>query len=254
MARYTKAMIQSQLEVDKRITDGHLTAWCAKAYLELCKKVSDEAFPCTFGTIALKKRQMVLAFIESTEDATVLDGLVRALTEYAAFIETEPLVSASMHPLAILMPPPARWQSIEDYYHNSWRLLTAVRRRDPRPWPARIPAEPDSPGWCFCFGGVPFFINFKTPYHEHRRSRRMRLSYLWLVQARDGFDMIAGDTDRGRKARRLIREKLASYDGLPIYPELGHYGRPDNREWKQYFVPETNELITTACPFSDRER
>ncbi len=87
-----------------------------------------------------------------------------------------------------------------------------------------------------------------------RRSRRMRLSYLWLVQARDGFDMIAGDTDRGRKARRLIREKLASYDGLPIYPELGHYGRPDNREWKQYFVPETNELITTACPFSDSER
>jgi len=152
------------------------------------------------------------------------------------------------------MLPPARWQSLEDYYHNSWRLLTAVGRRDPRPWPARIPAAPDSPGWSFCFGGVPFFINFKTPYHERRRSRCMHLSYLWLVQAREGFDSIAGDTDRGRKARGLIRQKLASYDGLPIYPELGHYGHPDNREWKQYFVPETNECITTACPFSPGKR
>lgn len=77
----------------------------------------------------------------------------------------------------------------------------------------------------------------------------MQHSYLWLVQARDGFDIVAGDTVQGRNARRIIRQKLAAYDAIPMYPELGHYGDPANREWKQYFVPEANQPVTAVCPF-----
>jgi FPC/CPF motif-containing protein YcgG len=70
-----------------------------------------------------------------------------------------------------------------------------------------------------------------------------------LVQSRDGFDVVAGNTAMGRNARRIIREKLEAYDRVPIYPALGHYGAPENREWKQYFVPETNEPMSKRCPF-----
>ncbi len=80
----------------------------------------------------------------------------------------------------------------------------------------------------------------------------MQHSYTWLVQSREGFDRIAGDTPPGRQARRIIRQKLAAYDGMPIYSELRHYGHPSNREWKQYFVPEDDQQIEDRCPFGGK--
>ncbi len=242
-------LIRSQSDTDRRREAGELSEWAVRAYAELCDKVADEAFPCTFGTTALKQGEILFAFIEATEEPAVIDELVGALTEYAEFVASQSIVRASMQPLAILMLPPPAWGTVEAYYDNSWRLLAAVHERDPAPWPARVPADPDSPDWSFCFGGVPLFINFKTPRHRRRRSRRTAHCYLWLVQARDGFDVVAGDTVQGRHARHIIRDKLEAYDRVPTYPALGHYGAPENREWKQYFVPETNEPLGEECPF-----
>ena len=243
-------MIEPQAKVDTRVEAGQLKGWSVEAYRELLDKVADAAFPCTFGTLAVKKKQIHVAFIESTDRRVVTDRLIETLTEFAQFIKPLPLMEASMRPLAILLLPPPEWTTIEDYYHHSWRLVAEVMDCDPDPWPDWIPSDPESPDWSFCFGGVPFFINFKTPYHQRRLSRRSLHAYTWLVQARDGFDLIAGDTVRGRAARRVIREKLMLYDDVPAFPSLNHYGRPENLEWKQYFVPETNDPITNGCPLS----
>ena len=243
-------MIKPQSEVDVQVEMGQLKGWSVEAYGELLSKVADESFPCTFGTLAAKKKQIFVAFIESTNPGVVTNRLVETLTEFVQFIRPLSLVEASMRPLVILLSPPPTWRTIEDYYHHSWRLVAEVIRRDPDPWPDRVPSDPESPDWSFCFGGVPFFINFKTPYHQRRRSRRSLRAYTWLVQAREGFDLIAGDTVQGRAARRVIRKKLLSYDGMPIFPALNHYGRPENLEWKQYFVPEANDPITDRCPLS----
>ncbi len=246
----TTAPLLSQDEVDDQRKAGHLSPWGAQAYTAFCEKIADPAFPCTFGTIALKKRKICFVFIEESDPSARLEGLVEALTAYAAFITATPLVSAVMQPLAILMPPPSGWTTLDDYFYHSWRLLEAVHRRDPQPWPSRIPEEPEAQGWSFCFNGVPLFVNVKTPLHERRRSRKMPGCYLWLVQAREGFDLVAGNTPQGHAARHRIREKLAAYDDLPIYPALGFHNDPDNRDWKEYFIPETNAPITTVCPFT----
>jgi FPC/CPF motif-containing protein YcgG len=242
-------MIQTQAELEHRLVAGQLSDWGAAAYVELRDKIADPSFPCTFGAVALKKGDILFAFIESTDEAVVLDGLATALTAYARFVAGRPAVQASMKPLAVCMPPPPGWHTLEDYFQHSWRLLQAVHERDPRPWPERIARDPDDPRWSFCFEGVPFFVNFKTPCHQERHSRRTRHSYLWLVQARDGFDIVAGDTPQGHNARRIIREKLAAYDAVPIYPALAHYGSADNREWKQYFLPDDNSSLAPTCPF-----
>lgn len=249
LAAESRPMIQPQFEVEQLLADGQLNAWRAAAFVELRDKVADEAFPCTFGTAALRKGDLLFAFVEDVAEAEVVTGLVAALKEYADFVRRHSVVKASMMPLAIFMPVPSNWRTIEDYFHHSWRLLQAVHERDPQPWPERLARDPDDPRWSFCFAGVPFFVNFKTPLHRARRSRRTQHSYLWLVQARDGFDMVAGDTPQGRNARRIIREKLAVYDEAPVYPELAYYGDAANREWKQYFVPETNEPVAAKCPF-----
>lgn len=244
-----ESLIRSQATVDGLIAAGKLSAWARSAYTELCRKIADDAFPCTFGTVALEKGDILFAFIESSAASARRDELVSTFTEYARFVKGQTRVRASMCPLAIFIPPPDGWDTIEDYFDESWKLLAALHARDPEPWPHRIPSDPDTPGWSFCFAGVPLFLNFKTPLHCDRRSRRTRRSYLLLVQSRDGFDVVAGNTAKGRNARRIIREKLAAYDRVPIYPALGHYGTPENREWKQYFVPETNEPMSKRCPF-----
>jgi FPC/CPF motif-containing protein YcgG len=83
-------MIQTQAKLERRLVTGRLSDWCAAAYVELHDKIADPAFPCTFGTAALKKGDILFAFIESTDEAVVLDALVTALTAYARFVAGRP--------------------------------------------------------------------------------------------------------------------------------------------------------------------
>ena len=227
---------------------GAFPSWRAAAYAELKAKVLDDAFPCTFGTVAQRKGDVLFAFIEP-RDVDDERRLVRdALVEYTGLIRPLDPVAASMLPFALLIPPPGDL-TIEEYFARGWALLQWLHEHDPSPWPDRVPRDPDDPAWSFCFGGVSLFINFKTPAHRRRRSRRMATAYLLLIQSRDGFDVVAGDTPQGRRARAIIRRKLAAYDAVPAYPELAHYGTPENREWKQYFPPDDNTPVAARCPF-----
>jgi uncharacterized protein len=220
---------------------AHLPEWAAAAYTEIRDKVLDDAFPCTFGTAAQRRGEILYAFIGPVD-------LRDALVAYTDFLRPLAPVAASLTPLAVVMPPIAEYTE-RQYFAYGWHLLQRLHEEDPHPWPARIPRDPDHPAWSYCFGGMPLFVNFKTPTHERRRSRRTSRSYMLLFQSRDGFDVVAGDSPQGRRARDLIRRKLAAYDAVPVYPELAHYATDENREWRQYFVPEENAPLASRCPF-----
>jgi FPC/CPF motif-containing protein YcgG len=237
--------------IEQLQTRHALSPWAESAYAELVAKVADPAFPCTFGTVALRKGDLLTAFVETQDPAALRQGLYGRFAEYTARMGTLDPVAASLHPLAIFLPPPQGVHTITEYFAFGWSLLQWLHEHDPAPWPERIPRDPDDPAWSYCFGGVPLFVNFKTPAHRLRRSRRMASAYLLLVQTRDGFDVVAGDTPQGRRARSLIREKLAAYDPVPPYPELAHFGTTTNREWKQYFVPDDNRPAAGHCPFKN---
>jgi FPC/CPF motif-containing protein YcgG len=242
-------LVLSLADVERRRDRGELSAWAETAYSELTAKVRDDAFPCTFGTVALRKGDLLLAFVETSETESVRQRVHDCLIEYTDRVRVLDPVAASLLPLAILVTPPEGIATIPEYFTYGWSLLQWLHGRDPRPWPARVPRDPDDPAWSFCFAGVPLFVNFKTPAHHARRSRRMGTAYLLLIQARDGFDVVAGDTPQGRRARDIIRRKLSEYDPIAPYPALGHYGTAANREWKQYFVPDDNEPAAAQCPF-----
>lgn len=242
-------VIRRASDVERDLAAGNLPEWAARAYGELEAKVRDEAFPCTFATVAQRKGDILYALLDAVNDAELLPMLRAALVEFTDLLRPLSPVTASMTPLAILVPPLAGALTEADYFRRGWGMLQWLHEHDTHDWPARVPRHPDDPGWSFCFGGMPLFINFKTPAHERRRSRRMRSAFMLLIQARDGFDVVAGDTPQGRRAREIIRAKLAAYDPLPPYPELAHYGQAENREWKQYFVPDENAPISARCPF-----
>jgi FPC/CPF motif-containing protein YcgG len=238
--------------IEQLQTQHALSPWAASAYAELIAKVADPAFPCTFGTVALRRGDLLTAFVETQDPGALRQGLYARFAEYTANMRTLDPVAASLHPLAIFLPPPRNVNTIAEYFAFGWALLQWLHEHDPAPWPERIPRDPDDPAWSYCFDGVPLFVNFKTPAHSLRRSRRMTSAYLLLVQTRDGFDVVAGDTPQGRRARGLIRQKLAAYDPVSPYPELAHFGTTSNREWKQYFVPDDNRPVAEHCPFTNR--
>jgi uncharacterized protein len=233
---------------DVEATLASLPEWAAAAYGEIRDKVLDDAFPCTFGTVAQRRGEILYAFLEP-RDADDERRLVReSLVAYTDVLRPLEPVTASLTPLAMLMPPPGAL-SERQYFDRGWALLQWLHEHDTHPWPARVPREPTDPAWSFCFGGLPLFVNFKTPAHARRKSRRTSRSYTLLWQARDGFDVVAGDSPQGRRARAIIRGKLAAYDAVPIWPDLGHYATTDNREWRQYFVPEDNAPLVDKCPW-----
>lgn len=220
---------------------AELRPWAAAAYAEIRDKVLDEAFPCTFGTVAQRRGEILYAFISP-------DELRDALVAYTDFLRPLEPVAASLTPFAAVMPPLTGFTERE-YFAYGWSLLQRLHNEDPHAWPERIPTDPDDPKWSYCFGGIPLFVNFKTPTHVKRKSRRTERSYMLLFQSRDGFDVVAGDSVQGRRARDLIRKKLAAYDSVSVYPELAHYATAANREWRQYFVPEDNAPLARECPF-----
>lgn len=220
---------------------AELPPWAAAAYAEIRDKVLDEAFPCTFGTVAQRRGEILYAFVSA-------EAIRDALIAYTDFLRPLEPVVASLTPLAVVMPPLAGFTERE-YFAYGWSLLQRLNDEDPHPWPERIPTDPDDPRWSYCFGGMPLFVNFKTPTHIKRKSRRTERSFMLLFQSRDGFDVVAGDSVPGRRARDLIRKKLAAYDAVSVYPELAHYATAANREWRQYFVPEDNAPLARECPF-----
>jgi uncharacterized protein len=232
-------MLKRVAEVEATLAE--LPSWAAAAYAEIREKVLDDAFPCTFGTVAQRRGEILYAFLEPEQ-------LHQALVAYTDFLRPLEPVVASLTPFAAVMRPREGF-SERQYFEHGWHLLQRLHEEDRYPWPERIPQDPDDPKWSYCFGGMPLFVNFKTPVHERRRSRRTSRSYVLLFQSRDGFDVVAGDSPQGRRARDLIRKKLAAYDAVPVYPELAHYATAENREWRQYFVPEENAPLATRCPF-----
>ncbi len=223
------------------VESAALSPWAAAAYQEIRDKVLDDAFPCTFGTVAQRRGEILYAFIGP-------DDLRNALIAYTDLLRPLEPVVASLTPLAVVMPPREGFNE-RDYFEYGWTLLQQLHEKDTYGWPDRIPKDPDDPKWSYCFGGLPLFVNFKTPTHVKRKSRRTMHSFTMLFQSRDGFDVVAGDSVQGRRARDLIRRKLAAYDDVGVYPELSHYATAENREWRQYFVPEANAPLARECPF-----
>jgi len=72
------------------------------------------------------------------------------------------------------------------------------------------------------------------------------------MQPRTNFDLVAGNTDRGHRVREQIRRRVESYESQPHSKDLGFFGSPENREWRQYAVREGEEPFPQSCPLKIR--
>jgi uncharacterized protein len=193
-------------------------------------------FPCTFAVAAFRQGHLRFAFVESATDETTWAPLPTLLTQYVTTSQTiAPITS-----FVVFFRPENGRHEIDWYEDRFWAILQYLHRHDPMPWPADLPRDPENPRWEFAFAGEPIFVVCNTPTHRWRRSRwgpELTITF----QPRSVFRGLEAHTARGDAARRTIRRRLSQYDApLQPSPALGGYGQADNREWKQYFLGDSN--------------
>lgn len=195
-------------------------------------------FPCIFGVTGLKSDQLRYAFLDPLEPET----LAPALADYLAAARGIGRMTSF-----VVFGRPGPVQSIEAYRSRFWNLLDGLERLDTAPRPEAVDRRLDSASWEFCFAGEPIFVVCNTPANVLRQSRRST-SFMVTFQPRWVFEGITDSDDPAiRKALRTVRERLAAFDALPPSPHLGSYGDPENREFRQYFIDDSN--ATPVCPF-----
>ncbi|MFE8874039.1 amino acid adenylation domain-containing protein, partial [Acetobacter persici] len=220
-------------------------AWLAESYAEFRKQVTHPAFPCYFGSIAEKKREMFYTYVEG-RDLSTLPITMRQFARLSASIEDE------RNNLAVFFQPEAEVEEHEQFRGFCWSVLQFLHDHDDDSEILNQPL-PDDPSWEFSFAGMEMFAVGCGPSYKRRRSRNLGPGMMMLFQPRSVFmDPLTGNPI-SLEARQRVRERLLKWDeGVPAHPDTGIYGDPKNREWKQYFLPDTDLPEMGKCPFLSR--
>ncbi|RDW81031.1 YqcI/YcgG family protein [Aspergillus mulundensis] len=239
----------------KEVEQLDSTTWGHQSYSAFRTAVTSEspvAFPCVYATKGFKAMEHRYLFLESDnmQDHTSPSAMTLSAA-LKAYLDTAPSDLGPNTSLVVLFPIPTSQEStslsVMDYHQKYWTCLRALRRSDPKPWPAHIPTSTDSPLWRFCFNGQPLFSAALTPAHASRRSRYAPC-FCIVFQPNFVFDILFATQLKKQSAIDKVRGLLARFDDVPISPELKNYGDPTGRESKQYFILDGNEEAV-GCPW-----
>lgn len=217
--------------------------WLPRSYEIFRDRLLDKAYPCYLGSAAEKQGDLLLTYTEGND----CDHLPSTLSTFLALSAANP---ERLHILAIFYEPEKEPQSHEYYAAQFWDLLQFLHTKDPHPWPAEYPTDPQDPLWEFTFDRTPAFVFATAPSYQHRKSRNLGPGMIVLFQPRRVFHGIEGNTPAGMKTRKIIRRRLEAWDSMAPHPDLGSFGDPSNHEWKQYFLPDENTPILGQCPLT----
>jgi FPC/CPF motif-containing protein YcgG len=241
----------TRAEVECRIARGHLPEWAGHVFADFCQSLSarERPFPCTFGIDAFRNDGLRYVFADDPRDERSLHVVRDNLTHFLGIARTIHKYTS----LVVFFRPLAEPWTIDEYRSTFWATLAYFHAHDPQPWPADVPTDPDHPDWEFCFAGQPTFVVCNTPAHVQRVSRRSA-GLIVTFQPRWVFDDLRANPLKAKRATAVIRARLEKFDTVPISSALGTYGDPNNREWKQYFLPDVEShgalLESPArCPF-----
>lgn len=173
------------------------------------KLAKSTAFPCTFSQNAFSRQLVRFIFVDSL-DPEELTAAARQLEEYVELSRTWDGRLSTAHPLVIAFShaavPPT--MALEHYHACAWKVLQFWHEIDPQPWPQDVGTDPHRPYWSMCFAGMQVFVNVSNPAHMVRRSRNLGTHMQFIVNPRERFDIVAGDTPEGRKVRARIRGRI----------------------------------------------
>jgi len=229
--------------------------WHRDAFDDLARRLTPPSeFPCTFSQNAFRRELLQFSFVEAPGD----EGFRSAAGDLLDYVDEcrawDGRVDSAKPLLILFSGAAAGFGTLEQYHAFGWRALQYWHEADPAPWPEGVAQAPEEPFWSFAFGGTQLFVNMSCPLHEKRRSRNLGRHFTLVINPRERFDIVAGDTPEGARVRAKIRSRSSAYDDAPHSPLLGSYQKGE-LEWVQYALPEDNDTPPAACPFRfDRAR
>lgn len=102
---------------------SHPPAWLVDSYAEFRKQVTHPAFPCYFGSIAEKKKEMFYTYVEG-RDLSTLPVTMRQFARLSAGIEDE------RNNLAVFFQPEENVEEHEQFRAFCWSVLQFLHNHD----------------------------------------------------------------------------------------------------------------------------
>ncbi len=221
--------------------------WVKNEYETFRGIVTDKTFPCYFGMSGEKRGELRYSYITHENWRHLpetLETFIRLFDNQKRMIR---------HGFFLFVEPEKENRSIPYYREYFWEILQYLHNNDHKPWPEDYPTDPDHHLWAFSFAGEPFFAFGNAPAYKQRKTRDLGNSLVIGFQPRRIFEGLEGTSKGGIMSREKVRERVENWDRLPKHPNINHYGDPDHREWKQYFIGDDIEPIQGKCPFTHKK-
>lgn len=230
----------------ENLTIGPLPDWGPDAAGQLLEVLwsRDAPFPCTFAVAGARKETLRFGFVADLDLKSSWQPLPEILREYLKIYQELSRETS----LVVFFGDSGGARDLAEYNAKFWSVMQFLHDQDEEPWPGGTPTDPDDPLWEFSFAGTQIFVVCNNPAHEQRASRHSP-GFMITFQPRWVFEGLEPESPRGAAARKVIRKRLVAYDQQAPAAELGGFGDPDNREWQQYFLPDTNNEPPMGCPF-----
>ncbi|TWB12408.1 hypothetical protein FBZ89_12421 [Nitrospirillum amazonense] len=216
-------------------------AWMASAYEAYRAVVLNPAYPCFYGTQSERLGDIYYSYVD--------DGCLHHLPEtLRTFLAIGTISDRKRRNMALFLDPRRAPRDHEEARAQFWDVLAYLRDHDRQG--AATSLDADHPLWEFSFGGSMMFVVGASPTYLSRHSRNLGDGMVLLFQPREVFIDPLNGRPIEMEARARIRERLQAWDGMAAHPDLGVYGDPSNREWRQYFLPDDNQPVRGQCPFA----
>lgn len=213
------------------------------------KLEGDSLFPCVFAKNAFRKQIIKFIFVEALDDKGIRH-LGEGLKAFVELSRNWDLRVNTASPLIVPFSAAAICaDSVETYHAKGWEVLQRLHEIDPKSWPEDVSNDSENPTFSMCFSGMPLFINMSSPAHKIRRSRNLGEYFMFVINPRERFDVVAGNNAVGRATRTNIRSRIHQYDGVSHARQLSTYGS-EGKEWWQYGLVEENIERVDKCPFN----
>ncbi|MGC2404584.1 MAG: YqcI/YcgG family protein [Acidobacteriaceae bacterium] len=216
--------------------------WKTDSYEQYRARLRAPQYPCFFGQTAEARGEMLYSF----SDWSCLPEFVRNVRKFVSLIGSPPHERSSL--TAFFKPDPGITNHVA-FVQRFWDVLQFLHEHDRNPATDRAP---DHPLWEFAFEGCEMFVVGASPTYQRRRSRNLGPGMVLVFQPRLLFIDPATAQPIAATVRRRIHGRMLAYDEMTVHPDIGFYGNPGNREWKQYALPDDNEPETGSCPFHTR--
>jgi FPC/CPF motif-containing protein YcgG len=207
-----------------------------------------EDYPCHFGVQGQQRGHNWFSVFDERSpgryDIPALAGTLRAFQHRA---RTGP----TRQSLVVFAGPPEPVATLAAHHERFWRILADLSFVDSSQWPDGFAADPAHPRWQWCFGGEPWFVFACSPAYRRRRSRDVGPCLTLVLQTARVFEGIGGSTVAGKAAKRLVRQRLARFDSVPVHPHLGDPRMSSEHKWRQYALPDDSTVLAPdRCPIS----